>query len=179
MPGNAALGLPHSGGGVPDADELSSVRGADWAMCDGQSRALVPIAAKPDGRRSRCLPGGGSPRVPANSVAPRAPPPSALPPSAPRPSPAPTLSRIARIDVGDMTACAVASDGKAWCWGPNAHGQLGTGEHLNSTVPVATAREAREATVRVAPGTSPPPCRTPTVMLSTDRHRHNAIAPSD
>jgi alpha-tubulin suppressor-like RCC1 family protein len=38
------------------------------------------------------------------------------------------LSKIASIDNGDFNVCAVGVDGKAWCWGPNGYGQLGTGD---------------------------------------------------
>jgi alpha-tubulin suppressor-like RCC1 family protein len=50
-----------------------------------------------------------------------------------------SLSKIAGVDVGDMTACAVGVDGKAWCWGPNSHGQLGTGDTAPGYVPRAAA----------------------------------------
>jgi PKD repeat protein len=50
-----------------------------------------------------------------------------------------TLSKIADVDVGDMTACAVDVDGKAWCWGPNSHGQLGTGDVAPGYVPRSAA----------------------------------------
>ena len=51
----------------------------------------------------------------------------------------PTVSKIAAIDVGDMTACAVGVDGKAWCWGPNDYGQLGTGDVAQGNLPRRTA----------------------------------------
>jgi alpha-tubulin suppressor-like RCC1 family protein len=49
------------------------------------------------------------------------------------------LSAIASLDVGDLTACAVSVDGKAWCWGPNSYGQLGTGDTAQGNVPRSAA----------------------------------------
>jgi alpha-tubulin suppressor-like RCC1 family protein len=37
------------------------------------------------------------------------------------------------------TACAVASDGSAWCWGGNGAGELGTGDTDNHPDPVEVA----------------------------------------
>jgi len=51
----------------------------------------------------------------------------------------PTLSKIATIDNGDMTVCAVGVDGKAWCWGQNNYGQLGTGDTVKAYAPRTTA----------------------------------------
>jgi len=41
------------------------------------------------------------------------------------------------IAVGTGAACAIASDGAAYCWGLNANGQLGNNSITNSSVPVA------------------------------------------
>ena len=43
---------------------------------------------------------------------------------------------ITAIDSGDAHACAVA-DGKVYCWGWNAYGQLGNNSTTDSSVPVA------------------------------------------
>ena len=43
---------------------------------------------------------------------------------------------ITAIDSGDAHACAVA-DGKVYCWGWNAYGQLGNNSTTGSSVPVA------------------------------------------
>jgi alpha-tubulin suppressor-like RCC1 family protein len=51
----------------------------------------------------------------------------------------PTLSKIALIDTGDMTVCAVGVDGKAWCWGLNNSGQLGTGDTAQAFEPRTSA----------------------------------------
>jgi cysteine-rich repeat protein len=50
------------------------------------------------------------------------------------------LSDVVDLDVGGLTgrfACAVESDGTAWCWGDNTYGQLGNDDSGNdSGVPV-------------------------------------------
>lgn len=50
-----------------------------------------------------------------------------------------SLSKIATIDNGDMTVCAVGVDGRAWCWGLNDFGQLGTGDVAQAFVPRSAA----------------------------------------
>jgi len=49
---------------------------------------------------------------------------------------------IKSISAGDSHTCAIASDDKAYCWGLNTSGQLGTGTTTQSTVPVAVATGA-------------------------------------
>lgn len=44
---------------------------------------------------------------------------------------------IETISGGESHTCATASDGQAYCWGRNQHGQLGTGDTNQTTVPVA------------------------------------------
>ena len=46
---------------------------------------------------------------------------------------------IKQISANDYHTCAVDSDGKAYCWGRNDYGQLGTGTTTNSSVPVAAS----------------------------------------
>ena len=48
---------------------------------------------------------------------------------------------LARLSVGDATACGLtAVGGQAWCWGEGSNGELGTGSfELDSDVPVAVA----------------------------------------
>ena len=62
------------------------------------------------------------------------------------------LSKIAAIDVGDMTACAVGVDGKAWCWGPNDYGQLGTGDVAQGYVPRRAAEGYLFSKISVSTG---------------------------
>jgi hypothetical protein len=38
-----------------------------------------------------------------------------------------TLNNIVQIDTGRSHACAVDTEGRAWCWGCNAYGELGRG----------------------------------------------------
>ncbi len=44
---------------------------------------------------------------------------------------------IKQISAGREHICAIAFDGKAYCWGSNDRGQLGNGSNSNSNVPVA------------------------------------------
>ena len=62
------------------------------------------------------------------------------------------LSKIAAIDVGEMTACAVGVDGRAWCWGPNDYGQLGTGDVTQGNTPRRTAEGYAFGRISVSTG---------------------------
>jgi alpha-tubulin suppressor-like RCC1 family protein len=66
--------------------------------------------------------------------------------------PAATLSKIATIDNGDMTVCAVGVDGKAWCWGQNNYGQLGTGDTVQAFSPRVAAEGFAFSKVSVSNG---------------------------
>ncbi|PRW50924.1 RCC1 repeat-containing isoform A [Chlorella sorokiniana] len=46
---------------------------------------------------------------------------------------------FATVCTGWYHSCALEPPGKAWCWGSNRNGQLGTGASSNSTVPVEVA----------------------------------------
>lgn len=63
-----------------------------------------------------------------------------------------TLPRIASIDNGGMTVCAVGVDGTAWCWGSNDYGQLGTGDTTRGYVPRAAAAGYQFSKVVVSNG---------------------------
>ncbi len=63
-----------------------------------------------------------------------------------------TLSAIADIDVGDVTVCAVGVDGRAWCWGDNSYGQLGTGDTAQGDVPRSAAEGYSFKKVSVSTG---------------------------
>lgn len=60
------------------------------------------------------------------------------------PAPAATNLRFASLTAGGGHTCGVDTQGKAWCWGANIKGQLGSGAASDSTsVPVAVAGSAR------------------------------------
>ncbi len=49
---------------------------------------------------------------------------------------------LAGIAVGEAHACALATDGRAWCWGRNDGGQLGNESTTNSRAPVEVSVHA-------------------------------------
>jgi hypothetical protein len=51
------------------------------------------------------------------------------------------------MSAGTHYTCAVAKGGRAYCWGNNAYGQLGTGTDENSELPTPVAGEIRFKTV--------------------------------
>ena len=56
--------------------------------------------------------------------------PTTLPTSEPTPAPSPTIAPVGSVialAVGDTHACALAEDGRVFCWGSNDMGQLGDG----------------------------------------------------
>ena len=67
---------------------------------------------------------------------------------------------LVEIAAGSEHTCAVATDGAGFCWGSNADGQLGTGDTVDSPVPVAvtggqrftTMSAGRRATCGIADG---------------------------
>jgi len=50
-------------------------------------------------------------------------------------------------------ACAMDTASGAWCWGPNASGQLGNGSTTDSPIPVAVTGAHTFASLTVAPST--------------------------
>jgi alpha-tubulin suppressor-like RCC1 family protein len=47
--------------------------------------------------------------------------------ASPVPLPVPGLSGVKAVSAGGGSTCALKSDGTVWCWGENAHGELGQG----------------------------------------------------
>lgn len=45
-------------------------------------------------------------------------------------------SGVRMVDPGGQHSCAVKTDGKAYCWGQNLHGQVGDGSQTDRTTPV-------------------------------------------
>ena len=68
----------------------------------------------------------------------------------------PAGATIKQISAGASTACAIASNNKAYCWGNNGSGQLGNGSTTASNTPVAVSQGAMPAgaTVRQIAGGS-------------------------
>ena len=70
------------------------------------------------------------------------------------------------VSAGDDHACALATDGTAWCWGHDRNGQLGNGAALTadqpSPTPVDTAGAIPDTWTAIAPATSTPAASPPT-----------------
>ncbi|MEA2610160.1 MAG: hypothetical protein QOJ75_2403, partial [Chloroflexota bacterium] len=60
--------------------------------------------------------------------------------AAPEVAAAAPATTIKAISAGSAHTCAVASNGTAWCWGSNDHGQLGDGTTLERHRPVQVTR---------------------------------------
>ena len=72
------------------------------------------------------------------------------------PEPEPEKYGWVQISAGYDHTCGVLSDGRAFCWGSNTYGQLGTGNNTSSTSPVQvkTTGALRDKTiVQIAAGT--------------------------
>lgn len=57
----------------------------------------------------------------------------------PTPSPVAGGLAFAQLSAGFRHTCGITVDGRAYCWGGNANGQLGDGTQINRNVPVAVA----------------------------------------
>lgn len=108
------------------------------------TRAAVPPSASPD-------PSATPASAPMHEAAPA---PSATPsavysapaPAATRPVPAAGSSRI-RVSVGGRHSCLLADDGRAFCWGGNDRGQLGTATNERLTAPLTAVGDEQFATL--------------------------------
>lgn len=58
--------------------------------------------------------------------------------------------KLSFVTTGFLHACAVALDGRLFCWGANDYGQLGTGDRETSAVPVQVAAPNGVRFARVA-----------------------------
>ncbi|MGZ8414323.1 MAG: RCC1 domain-containing protein [Gemmatirosa sp.] len=52
-----------------------------------------------------------------------------------------------QVSVGSQHACAITIEGRAYCWGPNSSGQLGTGNTTWAQTPVAAATSLTFASI--------------------------------
>ncbi len=52
------------------------------------------------------------------------------------PTAAQTPLRFSAVSAGSQHSCALTTDGRAWCWGDNNFGQLGTGDSISSSAPM-------------------------------------------
>jgi alpha-tubulin suppressor-like RCC1 family protein/PKD repeat protein len=57
------------------------------------------------------------------------------------------LADVAVLSAGGNHTCAQISDGTAWCWGANGHGQLGDGSTVDRTQPVRVLGLSRDVVV--------------------------------
>jgi alpha-tubulin suppressor-like RCC1 family protein len=64
-------------------------------------------------------------------------------PCASRPMNVETTQRFKAVAAGGDHTCGIATDGRAWCWGINRVGQLGTGGTGEMSVPVAVVSDQR------------------------------------
>lgn len=55
----------------------------------------------------------------------------------------PAVFRAVKVVAGNQHSCTLDADGRAWCWGSNASGQLGDGTNVNRIRPTAVATDLR------------------------------------
>ncbi len=84
--------------------------------------------------------GGGDDSKVADNSPPDTPPPDVTPPPIIEPEP------LLAISAGWVHTCAIV-EGKAWCWGKNANGQLGNNSTDESNLPVAVVQTPAVTTV--------------------------------
>lgn len=66
----------------------------------------------------------------------------------------PTGVRATALVAAATATCILDTEGRVLCWGENSDGQLGTGDTLDSSVPVAAAGQGLPAFVSLGAGTS-------------------------
>lgn len=59
---------------------------------------------------------------------------------------------LSQISVGEMHTCGLDSNGAAYCWGGNAHGELGTGDYVARAMPARSARTHDMSMIAAAGG---------------------------
>jgi serine/threonine protein kinase/alpha-tubulin suppressor-like RCC1 family protein len=127
----------------------------DTAVAVSEPNAKVKAIAPPS-RPARSEPARGAEAPPPTRPAPVAVPPSAPPAAQTRtstttPAPAtnslPVASPRANIVAGGMHSCLVSTDGRAFCWGGNDYGQLGTGATARTASPLPVGGDLRFSTI--------------------------------
>ncbi len=107
--------------------------------------APVPVSASP--AASRATP----PAISATPPPAARPTPSLAQPgdgiSAPVPPVSPPMTERMSVIPGGVHSCALSKDGRAWCWGGNASGQLGVGTAARSVTPVPLVGDMRFASL--------------------------------
>jgi alpha-tubulin suppressor-like RCC1 family protein/predicted Ser/Thr protein kinase len=114
--------------------------------------ATVPMVPAPDSSRVTATP-APAPSLPGpqSELIAAAAPVVASPPVATAPAPVVTRSRV-RVAVGGRHSCLLAEDGRAFCWGGNDRGQLGTDNTARLTAPLSPV--GREPFAALASGMS-------------------------
>ncbi len=60
------------------------------------------------------------------------------------------LKTFSQVATGPNHTCAITTDDRAWCWGQNDNGQLGTGDFTSVTTPVPVAGGLRFTRIRTS-----------------------------
>lgn len=143
------VGAVRSYSSTPLTAEHEEVSSGQVALAGRDVPRAVPMTA-PAPAADSALPAPASPATaPARTVAmmpasatDNAPPAAAQPASVSAPVSSVVSTRV-RVTVGGRHSCLLAEDGRAFCWGGNDRGQLGTGGSTRVVTPVTPVGNAR------------------------------------